>query len=174
MDLDQDGCVDSMEDDDDDNDGVTDAEDQCRFTPQGMEVDSEGCSGVQLDDDGDGVHNLNDLCPSTPAGEIVSSTGCTVEIKEETKSNSEEDEESFSLITILFIVAGILVAVAAYVTFKPQPPLPPKPVPKVGEEATSTVNDGRGQGDGGTASADIGDTGLDIDASKPEVVTDEV
>ena len=57
---------------------------------------------------------------------------------------------------------------------KPQPPLPPKPVPKVGEEATSTVNDGRGQGDGGTASADIGDTGLDIDASKPEVATDEV
>ena len=174
MDLDQDGCVDSMEDDDDDNDGVADAEDQCRFTPQGMEVDSEGCSGVQLDDDGDGVHNLNDLCPSTPAGEIVSSTGCTVEIQEETKSNTEEDEESFSLITILFIVAGILVAVAAYVTFKPQPPLPPKPVPKVGEEATSTVNDGRGQGDGGTASADIGDTGLDIDASKPEVATDEV
>ena len=174
MDLDQDGCVDSMEDDDDDNDGVTDAEDQCRFTPQGMEVDSEGCSGVQLDDDGDGVHNLNDLCPSTPAGEIVSSTGCAVEIKEETKSNSEEDEESFSLITILFIVAGILVCCSSLCYIQTSATATAKPVPKVGEEATSTVNDGRGQGDGGIASADIGDTGLDIDASKPEVATDEV
>ena len=138
-----------------------------------MDVDSEGCSGVQLDDDGDGVPNLNDLCPSTPIGEVVSSTGCTVETSDDTKASSDE-ESSFSLITILFVIAGILVAVAAYVTFKPQPPLPPKPVPKVGAETNSTVNDGGGQGDGGTASADIGDTGLDIDASKPEVATDEV
>ena len=71
MDVDQDGCIDSTEDDDDDNDGILDGDDKCRYTPSGLEVDSEGCSGVQLDDDGDGVHNLNDLCPSTPPGDVV-------------------------------------------------------------------------------------------------------
>ena len=96
---------------------------------------------------------------------MVSSTGCTVETSDDTKASSDE-ESSFSLITILFVIAGILVAVAAYVTFKPQPPLPPKPVPKVGAETNSTVNDGGGQGDGGSTSTDVSDSSLDVDASE--------
>ena len=171
MDLDQDGCVDPTEDDDDDNDGVEDNLDLCRYTPNGMEVDSDGCSGVQLDDDGDGIYNPNDLCPATPAGERVSSTGCTMNTQEEGKSGGE-DEESSSLIWILFAIAGILVVIAAYVTFKPQPPLPPKPVPKV-ENATSAVDYGGGQGDGSTASADVSDSGLDVDTAEAEVAADE-
>ena len=174
MDLDQDGCVDSAEDDDDDNDGVEDSSDQCRYTPSGMEVDSDGCSGVQLDDDDDGVHNLNDLCPATPAGEMVSSTGCTVKTQEEGKAGGGGDEEeSSSLIWILFAIAGILVVIAAYVTLKPQPPLPPKPVPRVDSATTSTVDDGGGQGDSSPTSADISDASLDLDAGEPEIIADE-
>ena len=165
MDLDQDGCIDSTEDDDDDNDGVEDSIDECRYTPSGLEVDSLGCSGVQLDDDGDGVHNLNDLCPSTEPGDKVSSTGCVEKTQDKGKSLEDEEETSY-LIWVLFGIAGILVVVAAYVTFKPQPPLPTKTIPKVGEEGVSTVDDGRGQGDSSTAPADVNDPSLDIDASE--------
>lgn len=171
MDLDQDGCIDSMEDDDDDNDGVEDSLDQCRYTPAGMEVDSTGCSGVQLDDDGDGVHNLNDLCPASSPGEMVSSTGCAVETQDQGKGASDE-ESSSSLIWILFSIAIILVIVALVVTFKPQQPLPPKAVPKV-ESSESVVDNGGGQGDSGTASSDIDDSSLDIDTTQSEVATDE-
>ena len=124
-----------------------------------------GCSGVQLDDDGDGVHNLNDLCPSTEPGDKVSSTGCVEKTQDKGKSVEDEEETSY-LIWVLFGIAGILVVVAAYVTFKPQPPLPTKTIPKVGEEGVSTVDDGRGQGDSSTAPADVNDPSLDIDASE--------
>ncbi len=171
MDVDQDGCIDSTEDDDDDNDGVLDGDDKCRYTPSGLEVDSEGCSGVQLDDDGDGVHNLNDLCPATPPGDVVSSTGCTVKTTEEGKS-SEDNEETSLLIWFLFGIAGVLVAVAAYVTFRPDPPKP-KSVPTVGQNSPSTVDDGRGQGDSSTASSDVNHSGLDVDVGESEIATDE-
>ena len=170
MDFDQDGCVDSIEDDDDDNDGVLDASDECRFTPPNLEVEENGCSGIQLDDDNDGVHNLNDLCPATPLGETVSSTGCTVQIEEETKSQ-DDSETSSSLTWILFVIAGVLVIVALVVTFRPQKPLPAKQIPSVKPE--STVDDGRGQGDSSATSADISSTSLDVDASQPQLVTDE-
>ena len=170
MDFDQDGCVDSIEDDDDDNDGVSDASDECRFTPPNLEVEANGCSGIQLDDDNDGVHNLNDLCPATPLGETVSSTGCTVQIEEETKSQ-DDSETSSSLTWILFVIAGVLVIVALIVTFRPQKPLPAKQIPSVKPE--STVDDGGSQGDSSATSADISSTSLDVDASQPQLVTDE-
>ena len=173
MDLDQDGCIDTTEDDDDDNDGVLDASDECRYTPSGLEVDLVGCSGVQLDDDGDGVHNLNDLCPSTPAGQAVSSTGCGVQTNDTNKA-SESEEESSYLIWILFGIAGVLVVIAAYVTFKPQPPPPQKKVPKMGTEKSSPVDDGGGQRDGGATSADVSNPGLNVNASEAEITTDEV
>ena len=171
-DLDQDGCIDSSEDDDDDNDGVLDSLDQCRYTPAGMDVDADGCSGIQLDDDGDGVHNLNDLCPATPPGDKVSSTGCTMKTQDEGKASVDEESPSSSLTWILFVVAGILVIIALIVTFKPQEPLPPKPVPKV-DNIASTVNNGGEQGDGGTTSADVINSSLDIDTGQAEVATDE-
>ena len=169
MDFDQDGCIDSTEDDDDDNDGIFDANDKCQYTPPGLQVDSEGCSGVQLDDDGDGVHNLNDLCPATPPGDVVSSTGCTVKTTDKGKS-SEDNQETSYLIWILFGIAGVLVAIAAFVTFRPDPP---KTVPAVGQNSSSTVNDGGGQGDGSTASTNLGDSGLDVDVGESEITTDE-
>lgn len=171
MDLDQDGCIDSSEDDDDDNDGVNDASDDCRYTPIGMEIDSNGCSGVQLDDDDDGIHNLNDLCPSTPVGERVSSTGCTLETQEEGKAN-EDSESSSSLTWIFFTIAGVLVVVALIVTFRPQPPLPPRPVQKE-VVAISDVDNRGGQGDSGATPANIVDSSLDINTVEAEVATDE-
>ena len=144
MDRDEDGCVDSTEDDDDDNDGILDINDECKFTPKGLEVDSVGCSGLQLDDDSDGVHNLNDLCPATPLGDVVSSTGCTVKTNDAGKSNSDEDEES-SLIWVLFGIAGVLVAIAAYITFKPAA-VQPKSVPDVRQASSSTIDGEVGQG----------------------------
>ena len=165
MDLDQDGCIDSTEDDDDDNDGVTDSNDECRYTPSGLEVNSVGCSGVQLDDDGDGVHNLNDLCPSTTPGSKVSSTGCAEETQDDGKSGENEEETSY-IIWVLFSIAGILVIVAAYVTFKPQTMSPKKSIPEVNADSESTVDDGGSQGGSSTASADVSDSSLNLDTSE--------
>lgn len=194
MDRDEDGCLDSTEDDDDDNDGVLDVNDECEFTPKGLDVDSVGCSGVDLDDDGDGVLNINDLCPATPLGDVVASTGCTVKTNDSGKSESDEEEES-SLIWVLFGIAGVLVAIAAYITFKPDA-VQPKSVPDVrqispsttdgntistdqeetnsGQDTSSSVDDGGSQGDGSTASTDVNDSALDLDTTESEVSTDEV
>ena len=110
-DEDTDGSGAGRFDEDDDNDGVLDIDDDCKYTPVGLEVDDNGCSGVQLDDDGDGIFNQYDLCPSSQPGDVVSSTGCKIASEEtnsdETKSNTE-DSSGFSLSTILFIIAGVL------------------------------------------------------------------
>jgi OOP family OmpA-OmpF porin len=58
---------------DEDGDGVSDAEDLCPGTPDGVEVDGDGCP---FDDDGDGVYNYADDCPDTPAGAAVDANGC--------------------------------------------------------------------------------------------------
>ena len=122
MDIDQDGCIDSSEDIDDDNDGVTDDNDDCKYTPTGVQIDAKGCSDAQLDDDNDGVSNQDDLCPSSTAGVIVYSTGCEVvnnmDNPDNPKSNNDDPEESSSSLTlILFVVAGLLVAGAAYLAW---------------------------------------------------------
>ena len=171
MDLDQDGCIDSSEDIDDDNDGVNDTSDNCRYTPLGMEVDSNGCAGVQLDDDADGVNNLNDMCPSTPAGEKVSSTGCVVETQEEGKANEESESTSW-LTWVFFTIAAVLVVVALVVTFRPQPPMPSRPVEK--EVVTiSDVDNRGGQGDSGATPANLDGASLDINSLEPKVAADE-
>lgn len=58
---------------DEDGDGVPDSEDLCPGTPEGVEVDGDGCP---FDDDGDGVYNYQDDCPDTPAGAAVDANGC--------------------------------------------------------------------------------------------------
>ena len=131
MDFDADGCLDSTEDDDDDNDGISDGDDECKYTNPGDEVNSIGCSGKQLDDDNDGVNNLNDLCPSTSPGDIVSSTGCKVQ--SETVEKESADEETSPLTTILFLIALVLAAIAAFVTFKPKKTPQSKTVPEVSD-----------------------------------------
>ena len=180
MDIDQDGCIDSTEDTDDDNDGVADTSDDCMYTSPGMEVDANGCSGIQLDDDDDGVHNLNDLCPASPLGERVTSTGCPVELQvddNDDKSQSGTDTGSSSSLTwILFAIAGVLVVIALIVTLKPQPPLPQPPlpakvIPNVNPELA--VNDGRGQGDSSATSTDVDIASLDVDAGDSQLSADE-
>lgn len=63
---------------DDDGDGVPNADDQCPDTPQGENVNLEGCSETQIDSDDDGVYDAIDLCPNTLAGESVGQTGCSI------------------------------------------------------------------------------------------------
>jgi OOP family OmpA-OmpF porin len=60
---------------DSDNDGVSDAMDQCPGTPAGVRVDARGCPLVQ-DADGDGVPDNADRCPNTPANVTVDAAGC--------------------------------------------------------------------------------------------------
>jgi len=60
-----------------DGDGVADAMDKCPGTPEGTQVDAEGCA-VAKDSDGDGVVDSKDNCPGTPAGSEVDATGCVI------------------------------------------------------------------------------------------------
>lgn len=64
---------------DDDGDGVRNKEDLCADTPEGAEVNADGCADFQLDDDNDGVMNPDDECPETPEGEVdeVNDRGCS-------------------------------------------------------------------------------------------------
>jgi outer membrane protein OmpA-like peptidoglycan-associated protein len=57
-----------------DRDGVPDAADECRDTPEGDRVDARGCT--VKDGDGDGVMDDADKCADTPAGEQVDASGC--------------------------------------------------------------------------------------------------
>ena len=86
--------------------------------------------------------------------------------------SSEDNEETSYLIWFLFGIAGVLVVVAAFVTFRPDPPKP-KPVPKVDQISSSTVNDGGGQRDSSTTSSDIDNSRLDVNTGEPEIATDE-
>jgi surface protein len=62
---------------DSDGDGVTDDIDQCKSTPSGQSVDSNGCSESQKDTDGDTVTDDLDQCPDTPSGETADENGCS-------------------------------------------------------------------------------------------------
>ena len=48
-----------------DGDGVNDPADLCPGTPQGAQVDADGCAESQKDPDNDGITGLNDNCPTT-------------------------------------------------------------------------------------------------------------
>ena len=168
MDIDQDGCIDTTEDDDDDNDGVLDSEDDCKYTQNGLEVDDKGCSGIQLDDDNDGVHNLDDLCPNTPVGERVSSTGCTIEV-ENNVENNVKSEDSSTLIWVLFSLTGIIILAALYINFKPEPDASPKQY----NTSQSTVNDSGSEGEGSIASTDVIEATLNDNGGDAQLATDE-
>ena len=86
-----------------DNDGVTDRNDMCPDTPNGVAVDANGCpldrdkdgvadyldacpdvAGIASlkgcpDSDNDGVADINDKCPNTPKGTKVDATGCPLD-----------------------------------------------------------------------------------------------
>ncbi len=61
---------------DSDKDGVADNRDNCPDTPQGVSVDQSGCA---LDSDKDGVADNRDNCPDTPQGVNVDQNGCALD-----------------------------------------------------------------------------------------------
>ena len=63
--------------DDQDVDRVLDNEDQCPFTPEGVQVDANGCA---LDGDEDGVPDYLDKCLATPKGNVVDIDGCSLKL----------------------------------------------------------------------------------------------
>ena len=89
-DWDNDGCRDSLEDDDDDNDGVLDADDACQHTGYSPprptwvsnstnDLDGDGCRDFDedFDDDGDGFEDGADACPSVAGTSTFGGfTGC--------------------------------------------------------------------------------------------------
>ncbi len=71
---------------DNDKDGVADDIDQCLETPEGEQVDSQGCSESQKDADGDGITDDLDQCAETPEGDTVDEQGCS-----DTQKDSDSD-----------------------------------------------------------------------------------
>jgi outer membrane protein OmpA-like peptidoglycan-associated protein len=59
-----------------DKDGVDDSYDMCPDTPEGLEVDQNGCP---IDTDRDGVPDYLDKCPNTPARVKVYENGCPID-----------------------------------------------------------------------------------------------
>jgi hypothetical protein len=76
---------------DTDGDGVPDHLDQCPETPEGEEVDENGCAPSQKDSDNDGVTDDLDQCPDTPEGADVDENGCTEEQKIDTDQDGVPD-----------------------------------------------------------------------------------
>jgi outer membrane protein OmpA-like peptidoglycan-associated protein len=58
---------------DSDNDSVSDTEDQCPDTVEGVAVNKEGC---EKDTDSDGLVDRMDLCPQSPQDTTTDKTGC--------------------------------------------------------------------------------------------------
>jgi gliding motility-associated-like protein len=65
--------------------------DQCPDTPEGEEVDENGCAPSQKDSDNDGVTDDLDQCPDTPEGADVDENGCTEEQKIDTDQDGVPD-----------------------------------------------------------------------------------
>jgi OOP family OmpA-OmpF porin len=61
---------------DSDGDGVADALDRCKNTPENVEVDKDGCP---LDSDKDGVYDYVDKCPGSPLETKVDKDGCPID-----------------------------------------------------------------------------------------------
>lgn len=61
---------------DSDNDGVNDLRDNCPDTPEGVEVDKNGCP---KDSDGDGVPDYMDQCNDSLSGNKVDKNGCPLD-----------------------------------------------------------------------------------------------
>lgn len=61
---------------DTDKDGVSDLNDKCNDTPEGIEVDKNGCP---KDSDGDGVADYMDQCHDSLSGKKVDEKGCPLD-----------------------------------------------------------------------------------------------
>jgi len=92
-DIDAVGAIGAEERPDSDGDGIPDDEDWCPDTPQGTEVDEDGCPVEVLDSDGDGVPDDEDWCPDTPLGTEVDEYGCPVEVLDSDGDGVPDDED---------------------------------------------------------------------------------
>ncbi len=75
-------CDEDTSRDDDDKDGVLNANDLCANTPADTVVDADGCAVDEgcvecTDSDGDGVDDCADTCADTAAGDSVDEDGCS-------------------------------------------------------------------------------------------------
>lgn len=61
---------------DNDSDGVWDGHDLCPNTPNGVDVNSEGCPEYELDNDNDGYTNDIDDCDDVAGNSTLGSIGC--------------------------------------------------------------------------------------------------
>jgi len=88
-DWDRDGCRDSIEDDDIDNDGIRNSNDDCPRTSynpprptwvsdSSTDIDADGCRDIDedSDDDGDGFSDGSDDCSSIPGNSTLGEVGC--------------------------------------------------------------------------------------------------
>ena len=78
---------------DGDDDGVSDDMDSCPNTPEGEEVDENGCAASQIDADGDGVFDNADTCSDTPQGEEVDESGCSDSQKDSDGDGVSDDSD---------------------------------------------------------------------------------
>jgi hypothetical protein len=112
---DQFGCL------DEDEDGVSNANDQCMnsLVSDGL-TDELGCTTSQKDSDGDGVSDSTDVCPNSENNAEVLNNGCKA-------SNSENIELASSgiggkiqdnLIAILGTIGGATLSIVGYILFR--------------------------------------------------------
>ena len=111
-----DGCIDSVEDEDDDGDGVVDLIDQCPRTPKLTMVSGSGCSQYQLDDDLDGVVNAEDICLNSKPSVAVDEQGCEKLVSDQNQPKSVDEESPFNLTNFFFLSTIVMGIVALYVS----------------------------------------------------------
>ena len=116
--VDQQGCSEYQKDDDDD--GLSNANDECRNTPINAIVNSKGCAKSQIDTDGDGVNDEDDAFP-TDRNESIDTDGDGVSDRwddypeDPTKSESVSEESgngmmyAFLAIIVLGVIGALLV-----------------------------------------------------------------
>lgn len=104
--------------DDEDGDGVVDADDNCPFTPEGIKVESNGCA---VDNDGDGIPDYMDKCPETPSGNVVDLMGCSIVIvsSEGVHFSSEGVHFAFDSATLTSTAKSILDSVIGKINAHP-------------------------------------------------------
>ena len=71
-----------IDDTDDDGDFVSNEQDTCPNTDEGLTVNQAGCAENQLDEDQDGVMNDMDQCPQTEYQDEVDANGCSAAQRE--------------------------------------------------------------------------------------------
>jgi hypothetical protein len=122
-DWDGDGCEDATTEDlDDDNDGIVDVKDHCRYSvsnwrsTETTDEDSDGCEDISQDSDGDGTIDKFDQCPNTGENITVDDRGCSMtQIQDNVQqfNTNEHDNMSFGekLATGDLDAIGLLLAI---------------------------------------------------------------